>query len=278
MPTMGRPEGLESNSFQNIKMAPRQSESAGEQLNKLAGIKEGMKFVDKNKHNKLDKNAFLKLLTHQLSNQDPLDPMDQKKFAADLAQFSQLEQLANINSKLEGANDGKMDQLKFHGASFLGKEVVTQGTSLFLDEDGQNIDIPFSLPHDAKEVMLRVFDNKNNMIAEIKKQNLSQGSHSLHWDGLSLDNTPAIKGEYRVDVTAWDQQMIKFNGQTSAKGLVTGVDFKNNQTVLILDDGKKSVFLRDVESFKLSKHNEEKAQTVTPKTGAKAYENVKEQM
>lgn len=57
--------------------------------------------VSKQQNNDLDKDAFLKLLTTELSNQDPLDPMDDREFIAQLAQFSSLEQATNINKTLE---------------------------------------------------------------------------------------------------------------------------------------------------------------------------------
>lgn len=54
-----------------------------------------------NKKNDLDKDAFLKLLTTQLANQDPLNPMEDREFIAQLAQFSSLEQMQNINKNIE---------------------------------------------------------------------------------------------------------------------------------------------------------------------------------
>ena len=64
------------------------------------------------KHNKMGKDEFLKLLTVQLGNQDPMNPVDQKKFAAELAQFSQLEQLAAMNSKLNNLNNNTPQRSK----------------------------------------------------------------------------------------------------------------------------------------------------------------------
>ena len=81
----------------------------------------------------MGKDEFLKLLTVQLQNQDPLKPVDQKKFAADLAQFSQLEQLANMNTKLDSMNENVPVESKFYGASFLGKIVTTSGSTIMHD-------------------------------------------------------------------------------------------------------------------------------------------------
>ncbi|CAK7020100.1 hypothetical protein KQI38_19595 [Tissierella carlieri] len=57
---------------------------------------ENKKIEDK-RNNDLDKDAFLRLLTTQLANQDPLNPMEDREFIAQLAQFSSLEQMQNLN-------------------------------------------------------------------------------------------------------------------------------------------------------------------------------------
>lgn len=264
MPSMNRPVTQQQRKFAKISMRSNQQKSMGDVLNKISGVKtqNGVKFVDGSKHNQLQKNDFLKILTNQLANQDPTNPMDQKKFAADLAQFSQLEQLANMNTKLDKQNNNNSIKHKYYGASFLGKQAITSGTSLDYNGKSRSVDVPFFLPKNANKVMVRVFDQKNQMIAQIEKENLNKGSQSIDWDGMSLDGTPATKGKYSIDVRAWDSNYDVFKGQTKSVGVVTGVSFENGETILKID-GKKSVFLRDVESFKLMNDNKLKGSAIT---------------
>jgi flagellar basal-body rod modification protein FlgD len=67
----------------------------------------------------LDKDAFLKLLIAELSNQDPLNPMDDREFIAQMAQFSTLEQMTNMTKALEGMSS--MEQ--YSAANYVGKTV-----------------------------------------------------------------------------------------------------------------------------------------------------------
>ncbi len=284
MAQIGRPQV--QNPFSDVKMhqgakKKKKKQAVGDQLNKLAGIKPDSQFVDAKKHNKLGKDGFLKLLSHQLANQDPMKPMDQKRFAADLAQFSQLEQLANMNNKLEGLGKNAPQESKFYGASFLGKEVMTSGTSITHEGDGAAKNLPFYLDKNAKAVMIRVYDSKNQMIAQIDKDSMAQGSQAIQWDGLNLDGTPAVKDTYRFEVRAWDTQMNEFKGDTKAVGVVTGVNFENGETVLTID-GKKKVFIRDVESFKLPEEKNDLASRknlpALQKSAATKYNNIESQM
>lgn len=247
MVMMGRPTNS-SNNFRNVKMTKKPN--VGDELNRLSGRRRETGFVDKNQHNKIGKNEFLKLLTHQMSNQDPMKPMDQQKFAADLAQFSQLEQLANINKSIENQGNDKNQQMKFYGASFLGKEIITNGTTVDYDGKATDVNIPYYMPHEGTNVIVRIYDDKNQMISQIEKEHVPQGNNSILWDGMQNDDTVAAKGDYRVEVIAFDENMERFAGQTKSTGLVEGVEFEGNETVLILE-GHKKVFLRDVESFTL---------------------------
>lgn len=255
MTTMGRPQPSEPNRFKNIGMAQTKAslkeENVGEKLNQVAGRASDSRFVDAKTHNKLGKDGFLKLLSHQLQNQDPMKPMDQKQFAADIAQFSQVEQMANMNQKLEALGGNIPAETKFHGASFLGKEVLTQGTSVQYDGEGA-ASLPFQLPEEAKELRIRIFDSANQLVAEIEKQGMSSGSHTLSWDGLMNDGTRAVADEYRFEVDGWNEKFEEFKGKTRASGIVSGVSFENGETVLSLNNGQ-NVFLRDVVNFRLPK-------------------------
>jgi flagellar basal-body rod modification protein FlgD len=287
MAQIGRPQV--QNPFTDVKMhqgAKKNKKKAvvGDQLNKIAGIKPDSKFVDAKTHNKLGKDGFLKLLSHQLANQDPMKPMDQKRFAADLAQFSQLEQMANMNKKLTNLGSNAPQENKFYGASFLGKEVMTSGTTIDHAGDGADKNLPFFLPKNASAVMVRVFDGRNQMVAQIEKQSMGQGSQAVNWDGINLDGTPATKDKYRFEVRAWDSQMNEFKGETKAVGIVTGVNFENGETILTID-GKKKVFVRDIESFKLPETTENKTDKAPrnnlpalQKSAASKYNNIDSQM
>jgi len=84
----------------------------------------------KSKKNELGKEEFLTLLIKQLQNQDPLSPTDNTEFIAQLAQFSSLEQMNNLNSSFEKLMSFQMVN---QAASFIDKTVVIQ------DEAGNKI-------------------------------------------------------------------------------------------------------------------------------------------
>ena len=71
----------------------------------------------------LGMDAFLQLLVTQLQYQDPLDPMDDKEFVAELAQFSSLEQLTEINSGIEGLSTLTQEQQMIGAVNFIGKTI-----------------------------------------------------------------------------------------------------------------------------------------------------------
>jgi flagellar basal-body rod modification protein FlgD len=293
MPGIGRPE--QANAFGRISMAPKNAkknkaskEEVGETLNRLAGAENtsaGVKYADRKTHNKLGKDGFLKLLSHQLQNQDPMKPADQKQFAADLAQFSQLEQLSNLNTKFDKMDANAPQESKFYGASFLGKEIMTKGATISYDGETTQTDIPFYLEKPAKNVVVNIFDSRRQLVGQLEAEELGRGQQNLVWNGKQLDGQRATKDEYTVQVRAFDREMNPFKGETKATGVVTGVNFENGETVLTLSNGKQ-VFLRDVDSFKLpSQEKANKQNNVTQqnmhglkKAAAQSYNDINESM
>ena len=254
MPTIGRPEGG-PNPFSKIKMNPgsRPEKNVGDKLNQIIGkndFQKGIKFVDRQKHNQIGKDEFLKLLTFQLQNQDPMKPMDQQKFSSELAQFSSLEQLVNINSKFKSLNPNAEVQDKFYGASFLGKEITTVGTSVKLDGTSPTVNVPFFLAEDAEKIVVRLLDEKGQMAFQDELKNYKKGNHAYEWNGIGMDKLRSPSGMYSAKVFAWDKSSGTIPTEVRSKGIVDGVTFENDETVLWLKSGKK-IFLRDVKSFNL---------------------------
>lgn len=256
MPEIGRPITPQEQRYRQVEMAPRQlsggkpkteAQLREEIINKATGAKPKNDIIKEGPHNQMGKDEFLKLLTYQLQNQDPMNPMDQGKMTGELAQFSQLEQLAALNKKFEEGNKTQGLQDKFYAASFVGKKIVTHGSSLELKNSGDPGDVLFKLDGEAAKVMVRIHDEKNNIIGEIWKDGMSQGGHQVTWDGVSLDGTPAVKGKYHVQVKAWDQMGQEVGARTEATGLVQSVTFDEGEPVLNVNGQK--VYLRDVASF-----------------------------
>ncbi len=255
MPEIGRPVTAQEQQYRQVTMGPAplsgnkkldQKEIQEQIINRASGQKPKSIYKD-GPHNQMGKDEFLKLLTFQMQHQDPMNPMDQSKMTGELAQFSQLEQLTNLNAKYDKANQNQMIQDKFFAASFVGKEVITSGSTLKLTTEGESSDVLFKLDAPAKKIVIRIMDEKNQTIGEIWKENMSEGPQQITWDAVTLDGQPAGKGNYKAVVKAWDEVGNEVGAQTQATGLVTSVAFEDGEPVLTVDNQK--VYLRDVSSF-----------------------------
>lgn len=286
MPEIGRPPEANQNPYGGIAIDRRSSEQTqqqsqrkvGDALNQMAGNKPESRFVDRRKKEELGQDGFMKLLAHQLKNQDPMKPMDQKDFSANLAQFSQLEQLTAMNKKMDAVNQNALDDKRVQGASFLGRKVVTNGTTIDYKGDGKDTKVPFYLDQPAKFAVINVLDNKNQLIARIEKENLNKGMQDVTWDGTGFDGQIAAKETYHFEVIGFDENNNKFNGSTRSEGLVQGVHFEDGETVLDLANGKK-VFLKDVQSFSVAENSDSgKNIPALQKQAAQTYNQVDNQI
>ncbi len=112
------------------------------------------------KTSELDKNAFLRLFTTQLKNQDPLNPMDSADFTAQLAQFSSLEQLFQVNTQLTQLLDSQKTLMQEMTAGLIGKTVTLEDGS-----SGQVIGVVFG----DSGVQLVLKGNKTVSLDSVKK-------------------------------------------------------------------------------------------------------------
>lgn len=99
----------------------------------------------------LDKDAFLKILVTELSNQDPTSPVDQTEFIAQMAQFTQVEQLSNMSDNLESL--GKY--MKFSSSALIGASVNYADTDTGEDKTG----VVMSIVFDSHGVTAKMLDN-----------------------------------------------------------------------------------------------------------------------
>lgn len=171
----------------------------------------------------LGKDDFMKLLLAQLKNQDPLKPLDGTDFAAQLAQFSSLEQLSNMNAELKNFSVNQMTMNYAQSVNLIGKNVVTSsGNSLTVNSS--STDLNYQLAKDAQSVTITILDKSGKLVETWNETDQKAGANKVKWDTSKVE-----KGDYTFQVTAKDSQGQTISVNTLTSGLVTAVHFRNNQ-------------------------------------------------
>ncbi len=187
----------------------------------------------------LGKDDFLKLLTTQLHYQDPLNPMEGTEFSAQLAQFSSLEQLQNINSSLQNSLDANyMLTTSINNtlaATVIGKDVKALGNQIYLSNSGE-ADIHFELDAAAKNVEIEILDENGTVKRTITMTDLEAGENSVTWDGKDKSGTELSEGVYSFRVKATDGEGSQISSQSYIYGTISGVRYGNNGTILMIGD------------------------------------------
>ena len=144
----------------------------------------------------LGRDAFLTLLTTQLTNQNPLDPMDNEAFVAQLAQFSSLEADLGMKESLETMVAGMRQEQMLTGANLVGKKVAVEGGFI----DGGNGAISqgsIDLPNGAESVIFSVYDPVSGDLVFRETQGAQlPGRMDLNWNGYNREGELAANGSY----------------------------------------------------------------------------------
>jgi len=200
--------------IQNIAAIPTQSTTA-------------RPFADKT----VSQDDFLKLLITQLQNQDPLKPMDNQEFAAQLAQFNSLGQLIEINDKLGGLQNGQGSLSQYNAASLIGKEISSAGNKINLSAESSTT-IGYQLGAHAARVIVGVFNGTGELVRRIDAGAQSSGHRSVLWDGKDSAGQALPSGVYGFEIEAVDGIGRTVSASGKVQGLVTGVRLDGAEPVL----------------------------------------------
>ncbi|MEC7785974.1 MAG: flagellar hook capping FlgD N-terminal domain-containing protein [Nitrospinota bacterium] len=188
----------------------------------------------------LGKNDFLKLLVAQLEHQDPLSPQEGQEFAAQLAQFSSLEQLTNVNDNLKAGQAFDLAMSNSSMINLIGKTVDAPGNGFELGED-ETETLKFSLSQDSKAVTINVYDSTGVNVASLNIGALSSGVKDFAWSGKDAKGSQLPAGTYSFDILAQDATGNFIETQTFAAGSVTDIIFEETDTFAIVNGQKINV-------------------------------------
>ena len=170
-----------------------------------SGIVSYEDYIAKNKvkapSNTMDQGAFLTLFTTQLKNQNPLDPVKNEAFVAQLAQFSQLEATTSMKTSMEAMVQSLQGDKMLAGAAMIGRKVAVPNAPLVL-LGGQPIDATVDLPTGADGVQMQITDEKGQVVRKQIFGAQSVGAMKLTWDGLNDGGAAMPDGTYTMQVLA----------------------------------------------------------------------------
>lgn len=146
--------------------------------------------------------TFLKLLTTQLRQQDPLQPMDATTFTSQLVQYATVEQGIATNTKLESLANLVRGSQTAAALGLLGQQAVAATDRLQLPAEG-GATISYRLPTTAETVQVSLVDQRGRTVWT-GAGDATAGEHTLAWDGTAGDGQRAPAGEYRVRIEARD--------------------------------------------------------------------------
>lgn len=175
----------------------------------------------------IGKDVFLKMLVAQLKNQNPLNPMDGTDFAAQLAQFSSLEQLTNMSAQMEKLTSSIGSMVNGQLIDMIGSSVTAKGNSIIAD--GTVKTLVYTLPGDVKSGDVSIYDSNSDLVARLPIGSAKAGLNTMVW------NTSGRTGNYTFAVTGVDLQGKPVNGTTMMSGTVTGVNFQSGSSTLVVN-------------------------------------------
>jgi len=198
----------------------------------------------------LGKDDFLELLVTKLQYQDPMNPMEDEAFIAQLAQFSSLEQMNNIADAINQSNQWDFLQMQSlnntMASGLIGKEVKATYSSLYIDETNTP-KISYSLTRDAQEVTFTIRDESGAVVRTLTADDIEEGTNTIEWDGTNTQGNRVEAGYYSVEVSADDADGKSFTPSLSLIGIVDSVIYRDGGAYLTIDGTE--VALGEIESI-----------------------------
>ncbi|MCZ6728101.1 MAG: flagellar hook assembly protein FlgD [SAR324 cluster bacterium] len=182
----------------------------------------------------LGKEDFLNLLMTQVTHQNPLNPMDSQGMMDQLTAMGSLEQLINLNKRMDEFNATQGQIVRTTAYSFLDKDITINGGRAAVT-DGTSTGLQFTLPREAASVNVFITDNDGGTVRKINLGQMAGGSHVVPWDARDDDSDPVASGSYSYNVTAQSGDNQSIPVELFMRGKVSGVKFIDGRPVVLMN-------------------------------------------
>jgi flagellar basal-body rod modification protein FlgD len=204
----------------------------------VTGVNGGTTVAGTSSNQVLTQDDFLQMLIAQLQNQDPLNPLSGTDFAAQLAQFSSLDQLTNINTQLTSLASTLSSTNSSQVVSLIGDEVVANGSAVTVS--GTSTTLAYNLSQNATQGTIQIYNSNGNLVNTLTFGQEQSGNNTMNWDTSSVN-----PGTYTFKVSAVDGSGNAVTATTMTTGIVTGVSYQNGVPYLSVNG--QNIALTDVQ-------------------------------
>lgn len=149
----------------------------------------------------LGKNEFLNLLVAQLNNQNPLEPQGNGEFIAQLAQFSSLEGIQQLNSSVSSMLSSYQSSQALQASSLVGRKVIVPSEKAVVDTS-ESFKASTVLPVSSSNVYVNVYNNAGALVTRLNLGEQAAGSVSFIWDGKDASGNLMPPGTYKFEAQA----------------------------------------------------------------------------
>lgn len=235
----------------DVSVTKGTEKNVGDIANQVAGNKAAAsgRVVEGHGNPKLDKDAFFKLMLAQFKNQDPTNPLKEHEMAAQLAQFSSLEQMSNVKDILSEMSKNQTQGDQYQTLDMIGKFVSGDSSKIDRTKGQTTSDVSFNLSDAADVVQISIKDSNGKTVKEVELSQQSKGFNNYKWDGIDKDGKAVVPGVYKATVQAASKQNGKINVDQKFKGAVTGVQFSEKGPILQV--GHRMIPLKEVKMIEM---------------------------
>lgn len=169
--------------------------------------------------------TFLQLLTTQLQNQDPLDPLDTNQFTQQLVEFASVEQQVDMNTNMQTLISLQQTSEATSAMQFLGSSVTLSGTSATLASGSP---ATWSLNSPSPATAQVTITSSSGQVAYTGTTSLNAGTQTYSWNGKGNNGVTWPAGQYTLAITASGASGQNVTVATQIQGTVTGVNLSQN--------------------------------------------------
>ena len=197
--------------------------------------------------NTMGQDSFMKLLVTQLKNQNPLNPQDNTAFVAQLAQFSSLQGIQNLNTTVNSLVSGMQSSQALQASALVGRTVEVESSSAYLPKDGY-VRGTMALENSTGSLQLNIYDSDKKLVLQKELGAADAGDIPFAWDGTNSAGETVGPGNYTFEVLARD------NGKSTKVTTYLGhnvdiVTVGGNQSVTLNVDGVGQIALSEVKNI-----------------------------